>query len=102
MQPLSAQRLLDLRTVAERTGISARTWRRLIREGAIGVLRIAGTVRVPETALEDFLRERYHPPRPLRRAVGPQEVEAILDRVVPRRRGRPKIAPEPRIVEAAF
>jgi excisionase family DNA binding protein len=89
--PLAGQPLLDLATLVERTKLSARTWRRLISAGKIGVLRIEGSVRIPEAEFERFLAERYVPPRQTRRHGGPQEVEKILDCLVPRRRGRPRI-----------
>jgi hypothetical protein len=64
--------------------------RSLIARGELGIVRIAGRVFIPEAELERFLRERFSPPRDIRQN-GPQTVEDILDRVAPRRRGRPKI-----------
>jgi Helix-turn-helix domain len=87
---LCGQRLLDLAAVIEMTKVSARSWRRIIRAGKIGVLRIEGSVRIPEAELERFLAERFTPARELRRKRGPEEIEAILDRVAPQR-GRPRI-----------
>ncbi len=89
--PLADQRLLELSAVIEQTRLSARSWRRIISRGEIGVVRIGGSVRIPASALELFLSERFTPARNLRRSVGPQEVEEILDRLAPRRRGRPRI-----------
>jgi hypothetical protein len=88
--PFSEQRLLDLAAVIERTGLSARSWRRIIRARKIGILRIEGSVRIPEEELERFLAERFTPARDLRREREPQEIEAILDRAVPLR-GRPRV-----------
>jgi hypothetical protein len=90
MTPFSEQRLLDLAAVIERTKISARSWRRIIRARKIGILRIEGSVRIPEEELERFLAERFVPARDLRRVRGPEEIEEILDRVAPQR-GRPRI-----------
>jgi excisionase family DNA binding protein len=87
---LAADLLLDLDAVVKRSNVSRRTWRREIAAGRIGVVRIAGSVRVPNSELEKYLSARYTPAREIRRA-GPQSIEEILDRVVPRRRGRPKI-----------
>jgi hypothetical protein len=91
MTPLSEQRLLDLATVAERTGISPRTWRRIIRAGGITILRIEGCVRIPEESLEEYLASRVIPARELRRSAGAEEVGKILDEAVARHRGRPRI-----------
>jgi hypothetical protein len=90
MPSFTSQRLLDLAAVIERTKISARSWRRILRARKIGFLRIEGSIRIPEAELERFLAERYLPPRDLRRARGPEEIEEILDRVVPQR-GRPRV-----------
>ncbi len=92
MSSLADQRLFDLSAIAARTGISPRTWRRLIAAGKIGVLRIEGSVRIPEAELERFLAERFVPARILRRDLTPSRVEEILDRHAPRLRGRPRIA----------
>jgi hypothetical protein len=89
-KPLSEQRLFDLSDIVKRTKISARSWRRIIRAGGIGVLRIEGSVRIPEAELERFLTERFVPHK-LRRPLASAEIEQVLDRVAPRRRGRPKI-----------
>jgi excisionase family DNA binding protein len=83
--------LLDFADFCGRLLVSKRTGRRIIRAGKIGVLRIEGSVRIPEAELERFLTERFIPPHEPVRAAGPQEIEGILDRVAPRRRGRPKI-----------
>jgi excisionase family DNA binding protein len=90
--PLASQHLLDLSVVAKRTGRSRQTWRRIIARGEIGIVRLAGSVLIPEQELERFLAERFVPARVARRATEPQEIKSILDRHLPRRRGRPKIA----------
>jgi excisionase family DNA binding protein len=86
----SEQKLFDLCTIVERTGVSARTWRRLISAGKIGVLRIEGSVRIPEAELERFLAERFVPARPLRRPLAPASIEQLIEKHAPRRRGRPR------------
>lgn len=91
MPPFTSQRLLPLDAVVKQTGLSARSWRRIIRAGKIGVLRIEGSVRIPEAELERFLAERFTPAKDLRRAREPQEIEAIIDSAIGHRRGRPRI-----------
>ena len=73
-----------------RVPVCARTGRSIIARGELGVVRIGGRVFIPESELETFLRERFTPARDLRQT-GPQSVEDILDRVAPRRRGRPRV-----------
>lgn len=90
MTPLSEQKLFSIPDVVACTGLSSRSWRRLIAAGAIGIIRIGGVCRIPAEELERFLSERFVPARDLRRVKDPQEIESILDRVVPRR-GRPRI-----------
>jgi excisionase family DNA binding protein len=86
--PLAEQKLLDLAYIIEQTGLSARTWRRIISAGRIGFLRIEGSVRVPEEEFAGFLKERF---TPARRDLPPATVESIIDSVVSRRR-RPRIS----------
>jgi excisionase family DNA binding protein len=64
---------------------SARTWRRIIQRGEIGVIRIGGAVKIPEAELEKFLSERFTPARN-RRESRPQTVAEAIDRVLPRLR----------------
>lgn len=90
MTPFAEQRLLDLPDIVKRTNISARSWRRIIRAGQIGIIRIEGSVRIPEAELERFLSERWHPAREIRRT-GPYSIEDALDKVAPAKRGRPRI-----------
>lgn len=88
MTALSAQRVYS---VAELTKYgSPRTWRRIIQRGEIGTLRIGGAVKILESELERFLAARSTPARIAPRT-DPQTVEQIIDQVLPRRRGRPKI-----------
>ena len=85
---LAEGRLLPFANVFPgRVPVCARTGRSIIARGELGVVRIGGRVFVPEAELERFLRERFDPARKL----GPQSVEDILDRVAPRRRGRPRV-----------
>ena len=58
---LASQPCHDVPTVAKRWSVSERTVRRLIASGKIGVLRIAGTTRIPESEQERYLRESYTP-----------------------------------------
>lgn len=90
--PLCSQRLLDMQVVVERTQVSARTWRRIIAAGRIGVLRIEGSVRIPEAELERFLTERFTPAVKVLRHIDPETVESLVNNVVARRRGRPQIS----------
>lgn len=83
--PLTDDVLLDLPAVVERTKLSARTWRRIFASGAVGIVRIQGSVRVPKTELEKYLQANFIPSRN-RREARPQSVEEALDRVLPRLR----------------
>ncbi len=85
-RPLSEQRLLDLATIVERSGRSARSWRRWIAAGMVGVVRIGGGVAVPEDEYEAFLQRNFKPAK-----ISPDLVERILDHTFPRRRGRPRL-----------
>ena len=98
--PLCEQRLLDLEAIVERTHLSARTWRRIIRAGQIGIVRIEGSVRIPEMELERYLSERFFPARELRRPLAPASIEALIDKHAPRRRGRPRIVETRRKADA--
>lgn len=64
--------------VADRLGLSERTVRRLIASGRIGVLRIMGTVRIPEVELERFLQEQFIPPSVNPRKNVPQAAARIV------------------------
>jgi len=77
--------LLDLPAVVERTGLSAKTWRRIISSGGVGVCRIQGSVRIPKSSLEAYLASCFSPPRDTR-PKETQSVVAILDRALPRKR----------------
>lgn len=90
--PLCGQRLLDMQAIVERTQVSARSWRRIIAAGRIGVLRIEGSVRIPEAELERFLAERFTPAVKVLRHIDPATVESIVNNAVARRCGRPKIS----------
>lgn len=81
---LSNQRVFTLAELAQYG--SARTWRRIIASGQIGVLRINGTVKIPEAELERFLAQRFVPARAAA-PVNSKSVVEILDNIVPRRRG---------------
>ena len=84
MTSLSSQRVYTIAELAQYG--SPRTWRRIIASGQIGVIRILGTVKVPEAELERFLAARFVPAR----AAGPvdkRSVVEVLDSIVPRRRG---------------
>ena len=83
MTSLSEQKMFDVSDLGHLA--SPRTWRRLIQRGEIGVLRIGGAVKVPESELERFLSERFTPSRSNRKEE-PQSVVAILDQALPRKR----------------
>jgi excisionase family DNA binding protein len=93
--PLCSERFLDVPALAQRLGVSERTCRRIIRAGKIGIFRIEGSVRIPEVELERFLAERFTPAVKVLRHVAPGTVESIVNDVVARRRGRPRIAGGP-------
>lgn len=86
MTPLSEHPLLDLPTVAERTRISLRTWRRIIRDKKITILRIEGSIRIPGEALEEFLAACLVRAQEPARKAPPVSIEAIIDRHAPRKR----------------
>lgn len=90
--PLCLQHFLDVPTFALRLGVSERTCRRIVREGKIGILRVEGSVRIPEAEIERYLGERYVPAVEVRRCVDPDTVLSLVNNVVARRRGRPRIA----------
>ena len=51
----AAQRLLNIRDVAERLQVSPRTIHRLVADGDLIVIRVGRAVRVSEEALKAFL-----------------------------------------------
>jgi excisionase family DNA binding protein len=85
IKPLSEQRLLLLDEIVERTSLSSRTWRRIIARGDVGVVRIQGSVRIPEAELDAYLQRNFTPPIG-RRHLAPAAIEEIIDKAVPRRR----------------
>lgn len=90
--PLGSQQFLDVPTFAQRISVSERTCRRIIRAGKIGVLRIEGSVRIPEKEIERYLAARFTPAVKVLRHLDPEMVESLVNEVVARRRGRPRIA----------
>ena len=83
MTSLSEQKMFDISDLGHLA--SPRTWRRLIQRGEIGILRIGGAVKVPESELERFLSERFTPARSNRKEE-PRTVAQILDMTLPRKR----------------
>jgi len=83
MTSLSEQKMFDVSDLGHLA--SPRTWRRLIQRGEIGVLRIGGAVKVPESELERFLSERFTPARAIRKEE-PRTVAEIIDLALPRKR----------------
>jgi len=86
MTTLSEDVLLDLPAVIERTGLSARTWRRIISAGGIGIIRISGSVRIPKSSLEIYLSAHFTPPRETRKDPTPRQLAEVIDAVLPRKR----------------
>jgi hypothetical protein len=86
MITLSDDILLDLPAVVARTGLSARTWRRIIAAGKVGVCRIQGSVRIPKASLEAYLTSCFSPPREARKDSTPRQVAEVIDAVLPRKR----------------
>jgi excisionase family DNA binding protein len=84
-ETLAKQNLLLLDEIVERTRLSSRTWRRIIAKGDVGVVRIQGSVRIPEAELEAYLQRNFTPPIG-RRHLAPAAIEEIIDKVAPRRR----------------
>jgi len=89
MTSLASQPCHDVPTVAKRWSVSERTVRRLIASGKIGVLRIAGTTRIPESEQERFLRESFTPPSTTPRKRTLVSVSRIVAAVARRHQGRP-------------
>jgi hypothetical protein len=88
MTPLAEQRLFPFADVFPgKIPVSPRTARRLVARGEIGVIRISGGVYIPEMEIERFLLARFTPAR----TADPQTVLQVLDRVLPKKRGRPPI-----------
>jgi len=83
MTTLSEQKMFDISDLGHLA--SPRTWRRLISRGEIGILRIGGAVKVPESELERFLAARFIPARS-NREEAPRTVAQILDMTLPRKR----------------
>jgi hypothetical protein len=86
MTALSDDALLDIDAVVAQTGISARTWRRIIAAGAVGVCRISGSVRIPKSSLEMYLATHFTPPRVSRKDSTPRQLAEVIDAVLPRKR----------------
>jgi len=82
---LASQPCHDVPTVAKRWSVSERTVRRLIASGKIGVLRIAGTTRIPESEQERYLRESFTPSTITRKRT-PVPVSQIVAAVARRHR----------------
>jgi excisionase family DNA binding protein len=59
--PPKPPRFISLRTVANELGISWRTVRKLVAEGELPAVRIGGVLRVPRSAMEEFLLENRLP-----------------------------------------
>ena len=85
---LASQPLLAMPSLVERSGISERAWRRILASGAIGFVRIGGSVRVPECELERFLQERFTPASETPRKRTPVSVSQIVADVARRHQGR--------------
>jgi len=83
MTSLSEQKMFNVADLGHLA--SPRTWRRLIQRGEIGVLRIGGAVKVPESELERFLAERFTPSRSNRQEM-PKTVAEVIDLALPRKR----------------
>ena len=68
---------------------SPRTGRRIIASGKIGVVRIGAAVRIPSAELARFLSSNYTPPREEPKQT-PQDIGAVLEKVIGRKRGARK------------
>jgi len=87
---LATEQFLDVKEVAQRLHISGRTLRRLIARREISVFRVGGAVRISESALSEYLQKNFTPAA-FRRLCGPVDVETIIDRVLLKKRGRPRV-----------
>lgn len=63
-------RLLTVEEAAEQLGTTVRFPRRLIEERRITFVKLGRHVRIPESALDDFVAARTVPARPVRRLRG--------------------------------
>ena len=68
MEAMSMERLVSLDAAAEILGTSARFPRRLIAERRIRFVRVGRHVRIPESAIAEYIEARTVPPLPPRRA----------------------------------
>ena len=65
---MSAERLMSLDAAAEVLGTSARFPRRLIAERRIRFVRVGRHVRIPESAIAEYIEAQTVPPLASRRA----------------------------------
>lgn len=87
---LASQPSHDVSTVAKRWSVPERTVRRIIAAGKIGVLRIEGAIRIPESEQERYLRESFTPPSTTPRKRTLVAVAQIVAAVARRNQGRGK------------
>lgn len=59
-EPRTAERVMQVREVAEHLGCTPPTVYRMVREGALRAIRVGRLVRIPESALAEFI----NPDRP--------------------------------------
>ena len=84
-----ADRLLNVRQLADLLSLSERSVRRLLPE--IGYVRLRRTVRIPQSNIENYLQSRSVPPlerSPRRRAPAQGNMSSVVDRIIPAHRHR--------------
>jgi excisionase family DNA binding protein len=69
-EPLRLERLLTVAQAAELVNTSERFWRRMIAERRIRFVRVGRHVRIPESALLDFIESGLVEPVTIRRRPG--------------------------------
>jgi excisionase family DNA binding protein len=57
--PTGARRFLTVRGVADELGVSQYTVRRLIHDGILVGVRVGSALRIPRTALEEYIEENF-------------------------------------------
>lgn len=87
----SIDRLLSVRQVAELLSISTRSVRRLLPR--LGVVRVGGCLRIPESCLRFYYSEQFRPPEKDSHArrhklVAPGNVAIIVDKAIDKHRRR--------------
>ena len=87
-----ADRLLNVRQLADLLSLSERSVRRLLPE--IGYVRVRRTVRIPQSNIENYLQSRSVPPlerSSRRRAPASGNISSVVDGIIPAHRLGPHV-----------